>query len=373
MIIKDELHGNIEFNELEKRIIDTEEFQRLRRIKQLALTHLVYPGATHTRFEHSLGTAHLSGRICDKLELDEDTIQKIRLYALLHDIGHVAFSHESEKILHEFLGDHDLIGQKKILKSEVADVLGAQFDPKEIIEISNTSLGQLISSDLGSDRMDYLQRDARNTGVAYGIIDQDRIIQTLFLKDEIMGIKSNGLEAAESLLIARFLMFSTVYMHHTVRIASAMLQKSITLAMNDDDLSAEDFLQFSDEDILNKLLKSTNSTSREYSDRLLKRDLLKIAYSCPYDENIENNIEELREQLPETLIDFPSPFAKPTTIMVDLRGELKPLEELSDIVHSLKSVEQRRKILVICEADDRKKINKQAEEVFSSYFDKNSN
>ena len=103
MMIKDEIHGNIYFNELEERIVDTPDFQRLRRIKQMAFTYLVYPGANHTRFEHSIGVFHLASVLSRKLGLNEDDAQKVRLFALLHDIGHLPFSHESEKVLEPHL------------------------------------------------------------------------------------------------------------------------------------------------------------------------------------------------------------------------------------------------------------------------------
>ena len=123
MMIKDEIHGTIEFDALEERIIDTSSFQRLRRIKQMSVTNLVYPGANHSRFEHSIGTAHLSAVIARRLELGEEEIKKVKLYGLLHDIGHVAFSHEGEDVLKKYIGDHEEIGKKKILNGEIAEIL----------------------------------------------------------------------------------------------------------------------------------------------------------------------------------------------------------------------------------------------------------
>ncbi|MBN2478108.1 HD domain-containing protein [Candidatus Micrarchaeota archaeon] len=368
MIIKDEIHGNIEFTELEKGIIDTEEFQRLRRIKQLAMTNLVYPSATHTRFEHAIGTLHLSSLICEKLGINGEEKEKIRLYALLHDIGHVAFSHETEKILSNVMGSHEFIGAKKITDTEIADVIGAQYEPEEIIEISKKPFGQIVSSDIGSDRMDYLQRDAHNTGVAYGIIDIDRIIHTVFFEDGILGIKNSGLEAAESLLIGRFLMFSTVYMHPTVRIASAMLQSALLFAIDSGDIQPEEVLNLSDDEVLMRLISSRNENAGIMGRRLIKRDLMKVAYSFELSPETEEKIEELElaaaETAPETILDMPVQISKPVSIMVKTENEMKKLDELSELVNSLKYAEEKRKkVLVLCNRENREDVSRISKEI----------
>lgn len=374
VIIKDEIHRNIELNEFEKKIMDSKEFQRLRKIKQLAMTYLVYPSATHTRFEHALGTTHLSSLICEKLGLDKEITQKIRLYSLLHDIGHTAFSHESEKILESLLGDHEKIGKEKILKGEIADILNTQFNPKEITELSKTFYGQIISSSIGSDRMDYLLRDSHNTGVAYGVIDSDRIIHTMFLdeKDKVLGISLRGLEAAESLLVGRFMMFSTVYLHHTVRIASAMLRRSISLSIESYSLSPEDFLLASDEEILLKLLNSKNENSKDLAKNLMNRKLYKVAHQCDYSQEIEKNAHTIRNKIKENfkgdfIIDFPVTFSSPPNIPVKVDNELHSLESLSALVNSLKNAEEKRKkILFLCEEKHREKLGEISKKVLSS-------
>ena len=127
VIIKDELYGTIEFNDIQGRIIDTKEFQRLRGIKQMSVTNLVYPGANHTRFEHSLGTSHLASVIAGKLIEDRDLQEKIKLFGLVHDIGHTAFSHEGEDVLKDYIGDHEKVGKKMIEKGEIADILDEIF------------------------------------------------------------------------------------------------------------------------------------------------------------------------------------------------------------------------------------------------------
>ena len=358
MIIKDEIYGTIQCSELEERIIDSEEFQRLHRIKQMAFTYLVYPSATHTRFEHCLGTMHLASTIAEKIGFNGEQLEKIRLFALVHDIGHVAFSHESEYVLKQFLGDHEEIGRKKIMKGELCDILSENFSPKELLDIEGRPEGKIITSDLGADRMDYLIRDARNTGVAYGIIDVDRIVHTLSMEKNELAIDESSLNAAESLLIARFMMFSTVYLHRTVRIAAAMLRKGILMAIESKTIKAGDFLNAGDEEILLKMQVGDN----KYANALLKRKLYKEVLSIEPDEKIKKNIGKLEEEWSEKLktdiiIDYPPVFSRPANFKVKTKSGLKLITELSDLVRVLETSEQKRKrILILCPAEDKEKI-----------------
>lgn len=374
--IKDEIHRIIELNDLEEKIIDTDEFQRLRRIKQLALTHLVYPSANHTRFEHSLGTTYLTSLICDRLNIDKEKVEKIRLYALLHDIGHTAFSHESEKVLKPLFGSHDDLGNKKILNGEIADVIKERHNPKEIIEISQGFFGKIVSSSIGSDRMDYLVRDSHNTGVAYGVIDLDRIIHKMFLdqKKNLFGVTLGGLEAVESLLVGRFMMYSTVYLHHTVRIASSMLRNSISYALENNSLTKDDLLYSSDEVVVQKLLGS-GSRSKDLIRRILKRNLFKVASSPNYSTSLEKHLKEIKGEIEKKFtkpfeIDVPMPFSDSYDVsVVDKEDNIHSLSQLSALVSSLKSAEEsRRKILFICDSKDRKKLEQVSESVLSSYL-----
>lgn len=179
--IRDPLHGTVVLSELEEKILDTPSMQRLRGIRQLAAAYLVYPGANHTRFEHSIGTLFLADRICRELKLPAEKAAKVRLAALLHDVGHTAFSHEAETILMRHIGNHEEIGEKMVQSGEIADILSGSYSAKEIALLPRTPLGEIITSDIGADRMDYLLRDSHYTGVAYGVIDADRICSTLSL------------------------------------------------------------------------------------------------------------------------------------------------------------------------------------------------
>ena len=167
--IRDSVYGDISLNKFEQKVLDMPQFQRLRRIKQLGLINLIYPGANHTRFEHSIGTMNLGSKLANELELSEDEIELVRISALLHDVGHGPFSHVSEGVL-SF--PHEELTKYVISKTSMRDYLEEKFDIKEINKIisGEGKLGPIVSGELDVDRMDYLLRDSYNTGVAYGLI-----------------------------------------------------------------------------------------------------------------------------------------------------------------------------------------------------------
>lgn len=366
--IKDPLHGTIELNELESRIIDTKDFQRLRRIKQLATTYLVYPGANHSRFEHSLGTLHLASCIAEKLGFENETKQKIRLYALLHDLGHVAFSHETERAIEEILGNHEKIGRKKILRGEIGDIVSENFNKREIADFDSSPYAKIISSDLGADRMDYLKRDAYYTGVAYGIIDEERIINKMYFEQGELGVGEGALESSESLLIARFMMFSTVYLHHTVRIASAMLERAIRNALRE--LKAKQFLDIGDAEAFALLSKKKNANF--YINALINRNLYKEAYSINSQQFNKTKIQKMEKEISlltkcEIIIDSAPNFFKLSGFKIKMHnGKKCEISHVSELVKALKLAEEsRKKILVLTPAAQRKKVEKACLDYFS--------
>lgn len=360
MLIKDEIHGTMEFGELEGRIIDSAPFQRLRRIRQMSITNLVYPGANHSRFEHSLGTAHLSGVIAGRVGLDEETAAKVKLYGLLHDIGHTAFSHEGEDVLKKHIGDHEENGRRRIVGGELADILSENYRPAEIADMGESAYGGIVTSDLGADRMDYLERDARNTGVAYGLIDRDRIVHTLTMKGGELCIGEGGLEAAEYLLVARFMMFSAVYMHHTVRIATAMLYRAIECSLEDGTLAPEQFMELDDEGAMAAMARSR--LGGKYANALLTRRLYKEACSFPKEGWDGARAAELGKRLSaeagcEIIVDYPHQFFKPAGVKVVMPDGMKPITALSTLVESLKKAEEgRMRVLVLADASARDKL-----------------
>jgi len=228
--IRDPIHGFIYREPHERDIIDTKVFQRLRNLRQLALAHLVYPGATHTRFDHSLGAFHLAAGLSRAL-LDSETERRlVRLAALLHDIGHGPFSHVGEPILQahskKFLADkeeskvHELISARII---RTCDELAEHLSEKErgqIIGLLDGTFGhrclhEIVSGPVDADKQDYLLRDSYFTGVKYGIYDQERLRNTLRLYEDnddlVIGVSIDGLHALEQFVLAKYYMTTQIY------------------------------------------------------------------------------------------------------------------------------------------------------------------
>lgn len=368
--VKDPIHGAIELDELESRIIDTPDFQRLRKIRQLATAYLVYPGANHTRFEHSLGTLHLASQIARKLGLEKDAEQKVRLHALLHDLGHVAFSHEAERITSGYIGSHEKIGKEKIMKGEVGDIISENFDRKEIANFESSAHAKIISSDIGADRMDYLKRDAHYTGVAYGVIDEERIIGKMYSGNGELGVEEGALEASESLLVARFMMFSTVYLHHTVRIASAMLERAVSVAIEEENFDPEQFLENGDAEVLSLLSKGRKPGI--YANALAGRRLYKQVYSLRARELEGKNAGKMEKELSslaqcDVIIDVAPDFFKLSGFSVKMHdGKRQEIGRISELVRALKLAEEsRKKALVLAPAENREKTQKICSDYFS--------
>src|SRR5713226_1749419 len=241
--IRDPIHGYIKITKEERELIDSIFVQRLRRIHQLAGAYLVYPGGVHSRFEHVIGTMHVAGLIgrslASKAGLHDDDIQELRIAALLHDVGHGPFSHLFEEVLSEKSHlSHEDISQRIVSESEIADVLRRNgYQPAKISKLcvgkskGQPFLNQVVAGGLSADMMDYLLRDTYFTGVEYGKVDIQRVIDSLGVSsDGHLMLERAALYAFEALLIARYEMFKAVYFHRTVRAAELMLAHSMTLA-----------------------------------------------------------------------------------------------------------------------------------------------
>ena len=259
-VIRDPLWNNIRVEALALRLIDTAPFQRLRYVRQLGLAFLVYPGASHSRFEHALGTYHLARRALLLLEergaleaIGEGECAYVRMAALLHDIGHYPFSHALEEI---GALNHEEVARPLICDGPVADILRQELGrdaPERIIELirgqSASPLQGLISGSLDLDKIEYLRRDALMCGVPYGDIDADRLLNSLTLLPAI-GIQEKGLSAVESLLFAKYQMYRNVYWHHAVRSATAMYKRLVSDALDAGALTASELASFTDEGLL---------------------------------------------------------------------------------------------------------------------------
>jgi len=294
--ITDPIHKHIRFTKVEHDILDSQMFQRLRRIRQLAGAHLIYPSAQHSRFEHSLGTMHIAGYAAETLLSkgyleSEEEIQELRLAALLHDIGHGPFSHLFEEVLNEKnRKNHEDIGKEIILKSEISDIISRYgHDPSTV---SNLSCGQskikflneIIAGSLSADIMDYLPRDGMFTGTEYGNIDYHRLVTSFrVVTKNHLALDRSALYSFESMLISRYEMFKAVYFHKTVRSAEVMLLHSMLLAddqLNLTDISLENFLELTDENVLERIisLKHQNEIASKLAIDYRSRRLLKCVY-----------------------------------------------------------------------------------------------
>lgn len=246
---RDPVHGNLIIPDpLILDLIDTFEFQRLRRVRQLGSCFMVFHGAEHSRFQHALGTMWLMERVLSRWESDgilalEPSVRKAALVAaLLHDVGHGPFSHALE---HTFVGlDHEALGHR-IITGPLADLLRSHdCDPEDVVALLTNRyeepvLCELLSGQLDVDRMDYLQRDSLYTGVKYGLFDSERILDTLVplratLSEEdlfsqtreglVLAIDSKGVLAVEEFLFSRYFMYWQVYLHRAVRSAELLLR-----------------------------------------------------------------------------------------------------------------------------------------------------
>lgn len=276
--VKDPVHGYIEVPDELVPLLDSAAVQRLHYIKQLGFVYLVYPGANHTRFEHSLGAMHLAGRAAESLGLSKEENLLVQTAGLLHDIGHGPFSHASERLAAEYEAfSHDEIENLLAADTEITAVLEENgTDAKEVADIvsGNHRLASIIHGDLDVDRMDYLLRDAHYTGVPYGQLDAGRLIQSLVNTSEGLAVKESGIAAAESLLIARTLMGPSVYYHHVGRIAEEMFLLAGRATLNKDTI--HEFLRL-DDISATSFLFGGNALSRDMMTRIHTRRLYKRA------------------------------------------------------------------------------------------------
>ena len=295
LIIRDPLWNNIRVDALGLQLVDTPVFQRLRYVRQLGLAYLVYPGATHTRFEHALGAYHLARLTLNQLDergelggVSREERAIVQAAALLHDVGHYPFSHALEEIgaLH-----HELVATPLIEHGPVADALCRTLGPSapgQVLElirgISESSLQGLVSGSLDLDKIEYLKRDALMCGVPYGEIDVDRLLNSLVLVDEpatgrrVVGVLEKGLSALESLLFAKYQMYRNVYWHHAVRSATAMYKRLVDDALARGDIDAAGLSAFDDEGLLHRL--AARGTPPLLS-ALRERRLYKRVLECP--------------------------------------------------------------------------------------------
>lgn len=353
--IRDPIHVFVRLDDDELKVLDSAPVQRLRHIHQLAMSYLVYPGATHRRFEHSLGVMELAGRVFDVVTHEANVIDPVRatvgnqllkpderLYwrkalrmaALCHDIGHLPFSHAAEKAMLPEGVSHEHISAEIILGDEMGPIWGSMKPPLNPIDVAKLAVGEekmglirpgerfsvwenlmaeIISSDtLGVDRMDYLLRDSHHAGVAYGRFDHHRLVDTMRLLptyresgDLTLGITEGGIHTAEALLLARYSMFMQVYFHRTRVAYDCLLADFLRewLPFGKFSTEYEDFQWMTDVKILYAISEArleTNSSRGVTAGRILDRGHFRQLYKENPDE--WRGLDHRSEQEPARLI-----------------------------------------------------------------------
>jgi HD superfamily phosphohydrolase len=425
-IIRDSVHGSVRVDEPFLSLIESDEMQRLAGIHQLGLANLVYPGANHTRLEHSLGAFFVAGRMSRSLQLDGAEDALVRCVALLHDIGHLPYSHTFEMVLHEQFGvDHVdiskrlITGADSVMSEAEQAVLGSRLsvsealerhgmDPVKVASMLNGSpaegpqrsvlesherqahfnerryLGQMICGVLDVDQLDYLVRDAHYTGVAYGVIDLDRLIDTVQVFNGDLVVGKGGVSAVEGMLVARALMFSSVYYHKTVRIAELMLAKAVEM-LEPEEIGA--LFRMTDSSLLARLV-SKGGFHAEIAARIKYRRLFKKAFAVSVLDVAEDGWaavdalggmarrraveEEIAQragvQSQEVIIDVPShelPVSEPRIALTGIRvvdgNRVRLLPKLSSIAQSLQNRRVHEwAVMVACPEEHKDRVAKAA-------------
>lgn len=425
--IRDPIHGLIRYNDLEREVINSSPFQRLRRIRQLAWTDYVYPGAMHTRFEHSIGVMHVAGRLFDRLvsdtrskeilrsqfQVNDDEIdrrrQYVRLAALCHDLGHGPFSHSVEELFpKKSNGESGRIPHEtysyEIIKGDIADVIKSHNSSNVLgLEINGIAsfidgvptdsitalLKDIVSGTLDSDRMDYLLRDAYHCGVRYGQYDFERIVNTIGICEDIdeqeefrVGINNDGVHAAEGLVIARFMMFTQVYMHKTRTIYDYHFEKcmKVLLVSNGGQFpdpglpeSRAEFIDWDDWKVLGLIQQGGGG---EHGQIIRDRRHHRLVFETQefYDnegkaDRANKRFEKVKSLL-QNFICIELPASKSwysqkigSDILVrdsnSTNPKGRPLSEISNLVKSLKPVNQRRLYVPYQQSDSARELIKE--------------
>lgn len=400
--IKDPVHGYVYITEQEKAVIDSYPMQRLRRLRQLAGSEYVYPGANHTRFEHCLGVMFLAGQVLVNPHISkvatEEEVDMCRLSALLHDCGHGPFSHVFEHLLLKDLDKtHEDITSWIIEKSEVADKLSKMgYSPKEVGALAvgklhkknRAFLDQIISSAVDVDKQDFIVRDTYHTGAEYGFIDVYRLIHALDLLGENLAVELGALSALEAFVIARIESFKSIYFHRVGRAAQIMLASAMEKANEELGLTSfktpEEYMALDDYTVWAALKKC--KASNIIISNLENRRMLKCAYERTfyqkdamisnlfgqesYRTEIRSEIaKEAGVELEAVMIDVPTVPSVPyhhavlfesTEIPVFTRSQgekkLQRLSESSKIFETLKGF--MNILRVYTEAEERAKVEK---------------
>jgi HD superfamily phosphohydrolase len=359
--IKDPVHDFIVVQSHARALLDEPLVQRLRFVRQTGTAHLVYPGANHTRFEHSLGCHHLATTAASALDLDEATARDLGAAALLHDVGHSPFSHTSEAVVERSTGlEHEELSVRRIREHLEDTLLDHDLDPDrvEALVLGEHRLSGLISGPLDVDRIDYLLRDGHYTGVSTSV-DALRLMMTVTEHDGRVVATPDGLNAAEGLLVTRFAMHSAVYYHHTCRAGELLLERAMLELVEGGRLGGHELARMDDYDLVARL-RQAEGTAGDLAQRVFERRLPKVALEVPYKALEDRWVEayagdldrhrQLEREIADEAgvpahhvhVDAPSPPTLPEVDapILDGGGEVRGLAEASTLVRSLASAHQ---------------------------------
>jgi HD superfamily phosphohydrolase len=358
-IIRDPLWDNVQLDGAALQVLDTPPMQRLRYIRQLGHAFLVYPGASHSRFEHAVGAFHLTRRALAILRergelggLSDEAELAVRLAALLHDIGHYPFSHGLEEA---GFPRHEALGVAKLGHGPLAQVLerigGASLGPeigRLIKGTSGSALQGLISGTLDLDKIDYLSRDARACGVPYGTVDVDRLLAAITLVTiegrPAVGVLEKGVSALESMLFAKYQMYRNVYWHHAVRSATCMFKRAVRATARTGGLDLATLAEATDGSLVETLLrKDPSGLGRAVSERRLFKRALDLPASdvpvevAPWVSDDADRLEQAEDAVAvasgtspgQVLIDYPT-RASMLSVDLPLRTRSGAVERLTD-------------------------------------------
>jgi uncharacterized protein len=310
--IRDPIHSFVHLQDRECRIVDTPLFQRLRLIRQLAMANLVYPGAVHSRFDHTLGVFAVASEMCRALDIDPNYVPIIRFAALLHDLGHGPFSHVSETVLDRLseadvateAGQkdkiHELITQQIILEnsnlSELSDPERQRVATLLKSGLDDPVYRQIVSGPVDADKQDYLLRDSYFCGVNYGVFDLHQLHECMTLREEdgekVLMIEQNGLHALEQFVLAKYYLTTQVYRHKVRLITDAMLVRALEIGVRRDGIQflkdlyiyipkskdyLNNYLRWDDQRIVVELLSDGHreTVAAQVFRRLVNRELFK--------------------------------------------------------------------------------------------------
>ena len=376
--VRDPIHGFIRADDLETALIGSRPMQRLRYIRQLGLTYLIFPGAEHSRFSHALGAMHLAGRVYDHLApwtdgalpVDPGCRERrlVRAAALLHDVGHAPFSHSAEDLFEGGI-DHEAMTRNLLTTAEIREIFaehdadGEILEPEAVIRVlegraegAERILSQIISGELDVDKMDYLLRDNLYCGVRYGIFDQERLLDTMRpLKDPEtgawgVGVDEGGVHTLEALVLARYYMFTQVYFNAKGKVLELHLNEWMRETGRKWPAEPEAFLAQDDVSVLEEMRRSESRHAKAITERKRFVVAWETREHLPRDEkqSFETLLPALESEhgagnvLVSNSAKNPHGLGASRVQVQRGDGALEPMEEFSHFLRHLTKIDQYR-------------------------------